>query len=121
MDERKLILELNSFPPSVNNYWLSNGKYRYLSPRARSFRQHVIDSMPKDWDPFLGKLQLLVELFPPDRRIRDIDNTNKSLMDSLEHARAYINDSQVDKLTVVRKNVIQRGGKVIITLETLDA
>ena len=42
-------------------------------------------------------------------------------MDSLEHAGAYINDSQVDELIVVRKNVIPKTGKVIITLETLDA
>ena len=121
MDERKLILELSSFPPSVNNYWLSNGKYRYLSPRARSFRQYVIDSMPKNWTPFLGRLKLFIELYPSSRRQLDIDNFNKSLMDSLEHAGAYINDSQVDELIVVRKNVIPKTGKVIITLETLDA
>ena len=118
MEARKLVLTLN-YPPSVNHYWLSHGKYRYLSPKARSFRQHVMESIPHGWEPFTERLQLLVELFPPDRRVRDIDNTNKGLMDSLEHAGAYMNDNQIDKLIVVRKEVIPRAGKVIITLETI--
>lgn len=120
MDDRKLMLVLD-FPVSVNHYWLTHGKYRYLSPKAREFRQHVIDSMPANWGPFTGRLQLLVEMFPPDRRVRDIDNPLKGLMDSLEHAGAYLNDNQIDKLIVVRKDVIPRSGKVIITIETLCA
>lgn len=119
-DERKLILTLD-FPPSVNHYWLTHGKYRFLSQRARDFRQHVIDSMPANWEPFTDRLQIYIEIFAPDRKIRDIDNLNKGVLDSLEHAGAYLNDNQIDKLTIIRKGVIPRAGKVIITLETLCA
>lgn len=120
MDDRKLILTLD-YPPSVNHYWLTHGKYRYLSPRAREFRQHVIDSMPLNWEPFTGRLQFKMEVFAPDRRARDLDNTVKGCQDSLEHAGAYQNDNQIDKLIVIRRDVIPRAGKVIITIETLCA
>ena len=119
-DERKLILTLD-FPPSVNHYWLTHGKRRFLSQRARDFRQHVVDLMPFNWEPFTGRLQLYIESFAPDRRIRDLDNQLKCLGDSLEHAGAYLNDNQIDKLTIIRKGVIPKAGKVIITLETLCA
>ena len=41
-----------------------------------------------------------IQLFPPDRRRRDIDNVLKPLLDALEHGKAYIDDSQIKKLGV---------------------
>ena len=80
-----------------------------------------MDSMPANWEPFAGRLQIYIEIFAPDYRVRDIDNINKGVLDSLEHAGAYLNDNQIDKLTIIRKGVIPKAGKVIVTLETLDA
>ena len=41
---------------------------------------------------------LEMTLFPPDRRKRDIDNTFKSLLDALTHAKVWNDDSQVKKI-----------------------
>jgi len=51
---------------------------------------------------FEGRLAVQVEVQPPDRRRRDIDNLGKSLFDSLQHAGVYLDDSQIDDLRIVR-------------------
>jgi crossover junction endodeoxyribonuclease RusA len=118
--DKKLILHL-SYPPSVNHYLIASGNRRFLTQRAKDFRQHVLDEMPLGWTPFVGRLSLHIDVYPPDCRVRDIDNVVKQIQDSLEHAGAFVNDSQIDKLVVIRRDVIPRGGKVIITVETLCA
>jgi Holliday junction resolvase RusA-like endonuclease len=53
--------------------------------------------------PFtLGPLEMSVRLFPADFRTRDIDNVLKPLLDALEHAQVFANDSQIARLTVER-------------------
>jgi len=120
MDERKLILTVN-YPPSVNRYLMQRGSRRFLSPEARAFTQHVIDVMPHDWEPLTGPVQVLIELYPGTRHKSDIDNRVKRTLDSLQEAGAYLDDFQVGKLTVIRRQVIPKAGKAVITLEPLDA
>ena len=43
-----------------------------------------------------------IELYPPDRRVRDIDNYAKSLIDALCQANIFVDDEQIDLLTIVR-------------------
>jgi crossover junction endodeoxyribonuclease RusA len=50
-----------------------------------------------------------VYLYPPDNRKRDVDNILKPLLDALEHANVYENDSQIDKLCVTRMPVTKGG------------
>jgi len=46
---------------------------------------------------------------PPDRRRRDLDNVLKSLLDSLEHAGVYTDDSQIRKLSIERSEPVENG------------
>lgn len=117
MESRKLVLMLN-YAPSVNHYWLANGSRRYISPKGRAFRQHVIDSCPANHEAFQERLFVTVNVYPPDRRRRDIDNICKGVLDSLEHAGVYVNDSQIDKLLVVRKDIVPYG-QIEVTIEPL--
>jgi len=95
------------YPPSVNNYWKSRwtGKFiqHYITPDGRAFRQDVIRRL-HDWDMILGPITLAVEVFPPDRRKRDLDNVLKALLDSMEHAGVFENDSQIVDLHVVKRD-----------------
>jgi crossover junction endodeoxyribonuclease RusA len=50
-----------------------------------------------------------VYLYPPDKRKRDVDNVLKPLLDALEHANVYENDSQIDKLYVERMEMVKGG------------
>ena len=64
-------------------------------------------------------MQVCVELFAPDRRKRDIDNHVKSLLDSLCQAGAFDDDSQIDHLTIIRKQV-WKGGLCLVRIAPLD-
>jgi len=56
---------------------------------------------------------MTVTLHPPDRRRRDLDNAMKALLDSLEHAGVYDDDSQIDDLRIVRGGIVPGGACVI--------
>ena len=90
------------FPPSVNKMFPTgkNGR-RFLSERGKAYRQEVYALTLEQhgiFKPFTGPLKATVELVPPDRRKRDIDNFNKALFDSLKHANVYMDDSQIKQL-----------------------
>ena len=63
--------------------------------------------------PLRGRLELLVEVFPPDTRRRDLDNVQKALLDALQRAEVYLDDSQIDRIEVRRGSVVP-GGKVLV-------
>jgi len=50
-----------------------------------------------------------MDAFPPDRRCRDLDNLQKPVLDALEHAGVYEDDSQIDLLVTRRREVVQNG------------
>ena len=119
------------YPPSVNNYWRHVGwgtpiaKHRdwgprprvLISRRGRAFRK-VVRSVLAGLrvQPMTGKLHVRIELHPPDRRRRDVDNALKSLLDALEHGGAYLDDGQIVKLDVEKCQPIA-GGKCIVRIE----
>ena len=53
------------------------------------------------------RLSVLINAYPPDRRKRDLDNILKSLLDALQHARVYPDDSQIDRLTIIRNEALE--------------
>ncbi len=59
-----------------------------------------------------------MDVYPPDRRRRDLDNVLKALLDSLAHAKVYEDDSQIDVLVVDRKEVCGKG-YVVVNVEEL--
>ncbi|EIV8728181.1 RusA family crossover junction endodeoxyribonuclease, partial [Escherichia coli] len=60
-----------------------------------------------------------IVLFPPDNRIRDLDNYNKALFDALTHAGVWEDDSQVKRMLVEWGPVIPEG-KVEITISKYE-
>lgn len=64
------------------------------------------------------RLSLSILAYPPDRRKRDLDNILKSLLDALMHARVYSDDSQIDRLSIMRNSALD--GVVVVSLETLN-
>jgi crossover junction endodeoxyribonuclease RusA len=91
------------YPPSVNHYWGVSGKQRFIGKKGKEFRQAVaeacLDAQIQTMD---GRLAVHVAIWPPDNRKRDVDNTLKPLLDAMEHAGVYENDSQIDELHIIR-------------------
>lgn len=102
------------FPPSVNHYWRHVGHKVLISAEGRRFRKEVADCIPP-MVAMAGRLSITVEVFPPDRRRRDLDNLNKALLDAMQSAGVYEDDEQIDELTIRRRKVV-RGGMVRVQL-----
>ena len=108
------------WPPSVNHYWMTSGKMRYIGKRGREFRQAVSEECAIQGISGLeGRLAVHIALFPPDKRKRDIDNLLKALLDACEHAGCYESDNQIDELHVIRQQNTPGGGCTIL-IHTLE-
>ncbi len=113
------ILEL-PYPPSINHYWRRVGPRTLISREGRAFRRNVRALLggggPRK-PPSGGRIALCMDAFPPDRRVRDLDNLQKSVCDSLQHAGIYEDDSQIDLLLTRRRGVVPGGRLNVEVLE----
>lgn len=98
------------WPPSANNYWRKWNNRMVISPQARAYHQKV-SYIAKEYGRMTADARLAVSMFayPPDKRKRDIDNLVKITLDALEKGKVFENDSQVDFLSVQRKEVVKDG------------
>lgn len=120
------------FPPSVNRYYRSprSGPLAgrtMISEEARKYRAAVcaLVSESKLGGQMEGLLRVVVEVFVPDRRKRDLDNLHKGILDSLTHAGVWGDDSQIDDLRIYRArdeagNLII-GGMVKVMVERIES
>ena len=106
------------YPPTVNHYWGQSGKHRFLGKKGKKFRQAVAEAcLDAEVQTLTGRLSVHVALFPPDKRMRDVDNVLKPLLDACEHAGCFVNDSQIDELHIIRQEVRKGGACTILVLE----
>jgi crossover junction endodeoxyribonuclease RusA len=87
------------YPPTVNKYWTySKIGRRVLTAEARKYKNLVA------WDfrlntafnqPIDTPVVAWIELYPPDNRVRDTDNTQKAIFDALQHAGVITNDKLI--------------------------
>ena len=104
------------YPPSVNHYWRRVGRRTLISRAGRQYRRRVCALLATDGaKPLSGRLEVVVHVFPPDHRRRDLDNAMKALLDAIEHAGVYDDDGQIDRLDIHREPVVP-GGKVIVCI-----
>jgi len=117
-EPRRRVLDL-PYPPSVNHYWRRVGARTLISRGGRRYRTDVCAALAADSAaPMEGRLAVRVVVRPPDRRRRDLDNIGKALLDALEHAGAYRDDAQIDRLLLERGEVVPLGG---VTVEITEA
>ncbi|WP_419810783.1 RusA family crossover junction endodeoxyribonuclease [Bacterioplanoides sp.] len=109
------------YPPSINNYYGRTRTGRvFIKAHGKQFRQEVGDLIrPMLLKTLDCRIRLWVEMYPPDRRRRDVDNIKKALLDALTHAEVYDDDCLIDDLRVVRGDVV-KGGELTIHLFRLD-
>ena len=111
------------FPPSINHYWRKWNNRMVISNEGRKYRAEVCGMLTQvagcgDEPPRDGRLSLCMDAFPPDRRRRDLDNLQKPLLDAMQHAGVYLDDSQID-LLITRRGARYPGGRVAVAVENL--
>jgi crossover junction endodeoxyribonuclease RusA len=91
------------FPPSINHYFSYYQGRPVLSKEARAYR-HLVRRITsaKGVKPLMGPLAVRIEVHPPDNRRRDADNFQKSVLDALQHAGVFWDDSQVVWLLTIK-------------------
>lgn len=109
------------YPPSVNKYWRMGGNGVFISAQGRGFRQAVVRILSAKNHKTLGeRLRVEIEVYPPDKRKRDLDNVLKALLDALQSAQIFEDDEQIDHLVVRRSKVIE-GGKIIVSVKEIES
>ncbi|MCX5674882.1 MAG: RusA family crossover junction endodeoxyribonuclease [Planctomycetota bacterium] len=104
------------YPPSVNHYFRMVGGRMLISREGRAFRTRVCSTLAAmGVRPLDGRLVVEIEIYPPDNRRRDVDNTLKSLLDALQHGHAYRDDSQIVDLHI-RKCAAVDGGRTLVRI-----
>lgn len=105
-----IVLEL-PFPPSLNTYWRHSRGRVYINERGIKYRSAVLDyvRLHKLSAP-AGQLGYHVDLYPPDRRVRDGDNfAFKVIWDSLTHARFMEDDRLFRKWSGMWRQPVKGG------------
>lgn len=109
------------WPPSVNRMWRSVRGRNILSKEGRAYREAGLEVLqrqaPQCW-PADVRLSVSISVYPPDRRRRDLDNMPKAVLDLLTHGSVYGDDSQIDRLEIVRREC-HPGGRVIVDVRGL--
>ena len=111
------------YPPSVNTYWRHVGSKVLISKEGRAYRVNVAAvvtaaALTEGLRGFGNALlEMEIDLYPPDNRIRDLDNHDgKAIFDSLKQAGVYENDSQIKKRTGEMFSVV-KGGKAVVRIQ----
>lgn len=108
------------FPPTVNTYYRNIAGKTLISAKGREYRAAVADQVliQRGAKLLAGRLSVTIVAHVPDKRRRDLDNLLKSTLDSLTHAGCWIDDSQVDSLTITRGPI---GGMLKVSIRTIVA
>jgi crossover junction endodeoxyribonuclease RusA len=121
LNQRITLLELTiPFPPSVNRVYRNLRGRTLISREGRAYRKDVCALLAGGGcrqPPLGGRIALSMDAFPPDKRRRDLDNLQKSLIDALQHAGVYEDDSQID-LLVTRRRELVKGGRLLVRVHS---
>ena len=109
------------YPPSVNNYWHTSGKRRYISPAGKKFTEDVAKNVYEQGYKRFGdkSLGISVMIHPRSKRIFDLDNTLKAILDALMKAGCYDDDSQFEYIEIAR-DAAKDGGAAVVHIYELE-
>jgi crossover junction endodeoxyribonuclease RusA len=110
------------YPPSINGYWRSFRGRQIISKRGREYVKLVANEM-LDLDlhsEMIGDdITFEMTINPPTLRKYDVDNFTKGVFDALTKCNFWIDDEQVQKLTV-RKGIKVKNGNVEVAITKLN-
>jgi len=112
----KIIFSLG-WPPTVNSYYTCTKTGVHMSKRGRKYADDSSTLMREQNVPLdlEDGLSFTVIMYPPDKRIRDLDNHMKALQDAITKHGVWKDDAQLHQLYVYRGEIV-KGGKVSVMI-----
>ena len=105
------------WPPSVNHYYRHVGAKVLISRDGRKYRKMIVSRFRSEGvETFWGPVELSIELYPPDNRRRDADNSLKCLLDAFTHGGLYEDDSLIHRLVVTKREPMPPDGMAYIRI-----
>ena len=108
-------------PPSVNRYYRHVGYNVLISREGRKYRMMTVSRLAGSVEKFTGPVRFAVDVYPPDRRRRDLDNLLKSLQDAIVHTGVLEDDSLIKSLHMEMRDPVPPEGFVHVHIEALSA
>ena len=123
------------YPPTVNHYkragrvvTMASGKKYQLRVNTDATKQFYYEAWlrirslianvaVKSFDS-ATILSVELDVYPPDKRRRDIDNLAKVTLDALVKGGLMVDDYQIARLLITRMDIIKQG-KVIVRIQEL--
>lgn len=104
------------YPPSINNYYATFRGRRILSKAGRIYKKTIKDlCLINKIKKCSGDIKVKIFAIPPDKRRRDLDNICKALLDALQSAGVYDDDSQI-RVLFLRRGFAEPPGKVVVSV-----
>ncbi len=109
------------YPPSLNHYWRRVGNRTLISKRGRAYRRDVQWVCTTRLQRSFGqaRLRIRISVYSKDRRKRDLDNLPKGVLDALQNANVYDDDSQIDDLRIIRGEVMPNDPHVVVSIKAI--
>lgn len=105
------------WPPSVNHYYRHVGPRVLISRDGRKYREMIVARFrSENVATFHCPVELSIELYPPDNRRRDADNSLKCLLDTFTHGGLYDDDSQIIRIVVTKREPMPPEGMAYIRI-----
>lgn len=107
------------FPPSLNRLWRNVNGRTVMSRAGRQYRDAVLREWAWAGHQGLGASALTVDTWAwlPDARRRDLDNLQKAVLDALQRAGAFRDDSQIVDLRIRRAGIDRENPRLEIVME----
>lgn len=118
LDGGSLIRLLMPWPPSSNNLYFVRNNRKVLSEEGRLYHAEVLGAVLEAGSPRLlanCRLEAILDVYPPDRRRRDLANFEKVATDSAKLAGVIEDDCLIDRWVITRRDVVA-GGLIVLSL-----
>lgn len=109
------------YPPTINSYWATFRNRRITTKRGRDYVKLAAEKMTElklNDEMISEKIAFEMTINPPTLRKYDVDNFTKGVFDALTKCSFWVDDEQVQKLTV-KKGVKTKGGNVEVCVYLL--
>ena len=122
------------WPPTVNHFHQPIVKYIFKNGKKKAVARIIKGSKARDYSDLAtgmlmmdglagenlkGRLSVVMTLNPPTLAKYDIDNRTKSVFDALSESGFWVDDEQVDRLTISKGEKV-KGGRIDLHVMIID-